>query len=295
MLRPALYCIAVILGLIAHLPAGAAEKPAASQPKSVPDYTITVIPYYSPEKIWTKFSPFIEHLRKETGLPWELKLYPTHEALLDGLCKGDVSFALLGPVPLGRVIDRCNAGIAAVALGKDGTPFYRSVILTTDPAVQGLADLKGKKFGLFKGSTAAHIFPLKMLHDAGVADPEIVPAFYDSQDHIMNALLQHAISGAGVKDILYQKFKTEPLRVLKTSEPLPGFAFAVAPNLSEAVRRRFVDALIRLDPLKDPRDRRLTKDWDDEIKNGFILPQPTFRADVLNVMSVTREILHEDR
>jgi len=294
MLRPLAICCAALLFCCGATAAFAANEQEPFAARTSPAYTITVIPYYSPEKLWTKFSPFIEHLRKTTGLPWELKLYPNHASLLDGLCKGEVSFAFLGPVPLARAIDRCRADIAAVALGKDGQPFYRSVIVTADPSVQVLGDLRGRRFGLFKGSTAAHIIPLKMLHDAGLGDNDIVPVFFESQDHIMNALLEHTVSGAGVKDALYQKFKTEPLRILKTSAHLPGFSFAVAPTVSAATKQRFIDSLLRLDPRTRPDDRRLMQDWDDEIKNGFILPPPDFKTSILNARSVYREILHED-
>lgn len=273
------------------IPAGV---PAATVPGGS-EYTLTIIPYYSPEKIWTKFAPFIEHLKQTTDQPWELKLYPNHEAVLAALCAGEVSFAFLGPVPLGRVIDRCDAEVVAVAQGKDGKPYYRSVLLTADPSVRSLADLRGKRFGLFKGSTAAHIFPLKMLKDGKIDETGIVPVFYESQDRIMNALLDRAVAGAGVKDALYRKFKAEPVRVLKTSEPLPGFAFASARNVNAATRRLFLSALLRLDPRRSAADRKRMLEWDDEIKYGFIEPPAEYRASVLNVLSVYNEIIHEDR
>src|SRR5512137_2206836 len=104
---------AVAAAFLAVAALAAAERPASPPAKQASEYTLTIIPYYSPEKIWIKFSPLIEHLKRTTGLPWELKLYHNHEALLEGLCRGDVSFALLGPVPLGRAIDQCNVGITA--------------------------------------------------------------------------------------------------------------------------------------------------------------------------------------
>jgi phosphonate transport system substrate-binding protein len=292
--RPFAICVAALLCFCGATAAFATKEKDPSTARHPPVYAITVIPYYSPEKLWTKFAPFIEHLRKATGLPWELKLYPSHASLLDGLCKGEASFAFLGPVPLARAIDRCGVEIAVVALGKDGQPFYHSVIVTADPSVQTLGDLRGRRFGLFKGSTAAHIIPLKMLHDAGLGDNDIVPVLFESQDHIMNALLEHAVAGAGVKDVLYQKFKAEHLRILKTSGPLPGFAFAVAPNVSASTKQLFMGSLLRLDPRTRPEDRRLMQEWDDEIKNGFILPPPSLRSSILNALSVYREILHED-
>lgn len=291
--KPLQTCVAVAL-LAMACPAMAAEQPALPGGAPLSPYTLTVIPYYSPEKIWVKFAPFIEYLRKETGHPWELKLYHNHPSLLKGLCSGEVSFALLGPVPLGRAITQCNAGIVAVALGKDGRPYYRSVILTGDPAVRSLEALKGRRFALFKGSTAAHVLPLRMLRDAGLKEGDYTPVFYESQDRIMNALLGREVAGAGVKESLYLKFRNEALLPLKASEALPGFALASGPSVGAAAQKLLAGALIRLDPKTSANDRQLMQDWDDEIRHGFVAPPPDYRASVLNVLSLYREIVHED-
>jgi len=271
----------------------AAESPAP--PATDSEYTITVIPFYGPEKIWALYTPFVDFLKESTGKPWTLKLFPSHEALIDGLCNGKVTVALLGPVPLAKVMSKCKAEPLAVALGKDGTPFYHSVIVSTDPAITTLDGLKGKRFGFFKGSTAAHILPRKILRQAGLNREEFEPVFFESQDQIVNALLGRKVDAAGLKETLFKKFKDEGFHILATSDPLPNFAFTAAPNLSSATRRLFVDTLLRLTPASNESDRKRMKTWDDEIKNGFIPPSDTFRSSVKDLLSVTDEIMREDR
>lgn len=276
----------------------AAADPAPPAPEkggAPPGYTISVIPFYSPEKIWVLYTPFIAYLRKTTGLPWELKPSHSHDALIEGLCSGEVSIALLGPVPLGRAIRKCGAETLLVALGKDGKPSYRSIVVTNDPGVSSLAGLAGKSFAFFKGSTAAHVVPAKMLRDAGVGLDALRPVFYESQDRIMTALLRREVAAAGVKESLYRKFRSEPLRVLKISDPLPNFAFCAAPNFNSRARNLFRAALSRLKPLTDERDAAAVKDWDDEIRSGFVLPSGEYLEAVQRVHRITGEILHEDR
>jgi ABC-type phosphate/phosphonate transport system substrate-binding protein len=167
------------------------------------------------------------------------ELYPNHDSTIDALCKGEVSLALLGPVPLARSIEKCGAKTLAVAIGADGTLFYHSVIVTTDPSISNLPQLKGKQIGLFKGSTAAHILPMKMLSSAGLNKDDVKPVFFEGQDRIMNALLTGEVTAAGVKDVLYKRFSDTRLRVLKTSEPLPNFAFASSPKVSSQTKALF--------------------------------------------------------
>jgi len=258
-------------------------------------YTVAVIPFYSPEKIWLLYTPFIHYLKSSTGLPWELKLYPDHNSLIEDLCGDKVGVALLGPVPLGRADLKCGARPVLVALSKDGSPTYHSLIITSDPTVATLGNVRGKKFGFFKGSTAAHIVPIKMLQAAGLGAGDFQPLFFESQDRIMTVLLTREISAAGVKETLYRKFKNEPLRVLMTSDALPNFAFCASPSLSSEVRERFISALTRLKPLTSDSDAETAKTWDDEIKNGFMPPNEAFLGSIRELNNVYREVMHESR
>lgn len=274
---------------------GIAETVYSPPTSKKSEYTISVIPFYSPEKIWTLYAPFVDFLRESTGKPWELKLYTSHDKLIEGLCDGKVSLALLGPVPMGRVMDKCGAEPVAVALGQDGTPFYRAVLVTSDPTINSLEGLRGKKIGMFKGSTAAHILPRKLLRDAGLGKGEIVPVFYEGQDHIVNALLARQVAGAGLKEGLFKKFKGEELRALKASEPLPNFAFAAAPGLSAETRALFTETLLNLHPATSEKDAKRMAIWDDEIRNGFISPSAAYRSSIAELVTITNEIMREDR
>jgi len=287
------FCLIWLLAVIDQN--AAAELPAPVSAPNSTEYTITVVPFYTPEKIWSLYSPFIDFLKETTGMPWELKFYPNHDSLIDGLCSGKVSLALLGPVPLGRVIEKCSAEVLAVALGKDAKPFYHSVVVTSDQNILSLGDLKGKKFALFKGSTASHILPRKMLRDAGLQKSDLTLLFYESQDSIMNALLSHEVDAAGVKESLYKKFEKASIKVLRQSEVLPNFAFAAAPTLSNPTKKLFTEALFHLSPQTNEKDKQRVQAWDDEIKNGFIKPPPDFSASVQKILLISNEIMREDR
>ena len=279
-----------ILWLVAA-PSLAQAAEAAAPSRSA--RTLAVIPFYSPERMWILYTPLIEYLRRETGEPWELKLYPNHDTMIAGVCAGEVDVTLLGPVPLGRVNSACGALPFLAPLDKAGQPLFHAVLLSSDPAVTTVAGLRGKKIGFFKGSTGAHIIPLKMLGDAGLGPGTFEPVFYEGQDRIMTALLAREIAGAGVKEALYHRFEKDPVRLLQTSEPLPNFAFVALPSQPAALRARFVAALLKLAPRERPADAEIVKGWDDEIRNGFVIPAPDFLPSVLKVYDIYEAVMHE--
>lgn len=253
-------------------------------------YTFAVVPFYTPEKIWALYSPFIEYLNRSTGQQWELKLLSNHDEIINGICSGSISAALLGPVPLGRANGKCGVKPLTVAIGSDGTPSFHSVILTNASSVATLKDLKGKKIGFFKGSTAAHIMPAKMLKDAGLGMASIQPLFLESQDRIMAALLSGELAAAGVKEALAHKFDKAGLKVLATSPPLPNFAVCPTPSLPAAVQKSLFSALANLKPLSNRKDQEAMKNWDDEIKNGFMAPDAEFLPSVIRLLGIFKEI-----
>ncbi|MBA3014911.1 MAG: PhnD/SsuA/transferrin family substrate-binding protein [Proteobacteria bacterium] len=289
-------CLALCLLIFARGSLSAAE-PHPDPPPQTSDsqYTITVIPFYSPEKIWTLYTPFIDFLKHSTGKPWTLKLFSSHKALIDGLCNGQVTLALLGPVPLGRVMEQCNAEPVLVALSKNDTPFYRSIIVTTDPSITSLSELKGKKLGFFKGSTAAHIMPRTILRQAGLDKNSFVPVFFEGQDHIVNALLTRQVTAAGLKETLFAKFKDDNFRALHTSGQLPNFTFAASPVAKPEIKTLFVDTLLQLAPNSNESDRQQMITWDDEIKYGFTPPTEPFLNSVKDLLGLTNVIMREDR
>jgi phosphonate transport system substrate-binding protein len=276
--------------LAAPGPAPAADPPRAPAPRR-----LAVVPFYAPEQMWRLYAPLVEFLRRETGEPWELALHPTHEALIEEFCAGRVDVALLGPVPLGRVNHRCGGLPVLVALGPGGTPTYRSVLLTADPEVTSVAALRGKEIGFFRGSTAAHAVPLRLLDDAGLAPGSYRPVYLESQDRLVAALLAGKISASGVKSALYERFRGERgLRVLATSGPLPNFAFAAPPS-SQGRLDRFAAALRRVRPGERSADAELVGTWDDEIRHGFVAPTPEYLAAVLALQELTERQARDAR
>ncbi|MGE5892974.1 MAG: phosphate/phosphite/phosphonate ABC transporter substrate-binding protein [bacterium] len=257
--------ISLFLVTLFSTPVSSAEK-----------HAIGVVPFYSPEKIWNLYSPMIDYLNKNTGITWELKLYRDHDAIIKGMCTGELSIALLGPVPFGRAREQCEIKPLLVSLGSDGKPAYRSVLITGNDTINSVRDLKGKKIGFFKGSTAAFVLPRKMLDDEGITLDAVQPTYFNSQDRIVEALIKREIDAAGIKQSLFERFQGSQFKILKVSEPLPNFVFCAPSSIDSSVAIAFVKTLRLLNPGSSPAGRKTVEGWDDEIKHGFIVPPTTY-------------------
>jgi phosphonate transport system substrate-binding protein len=263
--------VAALLLLLVPTPTGAAEEVIR------PAYRLGIIPFYTPEKIYQLYLPLVAYLNSSTRTRWELVVGKTHDELVASLCRNEVAIAFLGPIPFAKAISgQRGPKPILVSKGHDGAAYYTSVIVTADPAIRNLADLKGRKFAIFEKSTAAHYFPLKMLGEAGLAATDVTYVPLSSQDRIIAAILSNQVAAGGIKDSLFHTFEKSGLRKLKGSEPLCNFVFAASPALPPTVEREFVEALLKIDPLKNPKDSDLVKRWDQEVAYGFAVPPADF-------------------
>ena len=111
----------------------------------------------------------------------------------------------------------------------------------------------------------------------------------------MSALLSGEIVAGGMKETLYQKFGKEKLRIVSTSESMPNFAISVLPEFPIKIRNRLVKDLLKLMPLSNPRDAKIVKDWDDEIKNGFELPEKDFLPSIVRTRNIFKDVTNDNR
>lgn len=247
---------------------------------------IGILPYYAPDKIWYFYRPFIAYINKETGLKWDLKLYHSYDAMIEGICKNEVSIAYLGPVPFGLARERCNVKPLVTVLGADGKPFYKSIVFTSKRDINSIKDLKGKTFAFGdRTSTSSTIVPRKMLEDEGITINMIKPLFLKSHEKIIEAVARNDVAAGAVKSSVFEKFKKLEFKILKVSEPLPHHCFCTV-TVDTQVEKKFINALIKLNPLKNSADRDITKKWDPEIRHGFTIPPDDYIIKVLELQGL---------
>jgi ABC-type phosphate/phosphonate transport system substrate-binding protein len=116
----------------------------------------------------------------------------------------------------------------------------------------------------------------------------------ESQDRIISALISGELKAAGVKETLARKFVKQGLVVVATSQAVPNFTLCVPPALPASVRHHLVSTLVRLKPLENSKDAKTVKNWDDEIKNGFIVPDKDYLLSVKKILEIFQEIQHEN-
>jgi len=121
----------------------------------------------------------LEKRLAEQGVGVKWTEFPAGPVLLEGLNVGSIDFGTVGEAP---PIFAQAAGANLVYVGNEpASPASEAIVVPKGSSLRTLADLKGKKVALNKGSNV-HYLLLKALEKAGVAYADIQPVFLPPAD-----------------------------------------------------------------------------------------------------------------
>ena len=169
------------LGLLFAAAAGvmAAGMPAAAQAQAKGEVQVRIGYQKYGTLTLLKGRGTLEKRLAEQGVGVKWTEFPAGPVLLEGLNVGSIDFGTVGEAP---PIFAQAAGANLVYVGNEpASPASEAIVVPKGSSLRTLADLKGKKVALNKGSNV-HYLLLKALEKAGVAYADIQPVFLPPAD-----------------------------------------------------------------------------------------------------------------
>ena len=165
------------LGLLFAAGVMAAGMPAVAQAQAKAEVRIGYQKYGTLTLL--KGRGTLEKRLAEQGVGVKWTEFPAGPVLLEGLNVGSIDFGTVGEAP---PIFAQAAGANLVYVGNEPpSPASEAIVVPKGSSLRTLADLKGKKIALNKGSNV-HYLLLKALEKAGVAYADIQPVFLPPAD-----------------------------------------------------------------------------------------------------------------
>lgn len=117
-------------------------------------------------------------LAKE-GVTVQWTEFPGGPQLLEGLNVGSIDFGVTGETP--PVFAQAAGADLVYVANEPPAPTSEAILVPKDSAIRKVADLKGKKVGLNKGSNV-HYLLVRALEEAGISYADIQPVFLNPAD-----------------------------------------------------------------------------------------------------------------
>ena len=217
-------------------------------------FRVTAIPDESPTELARKAGPLMQYLEKELNVKVEFTPVSDYAAAVEALVNKKVDLAWFGGFTFVQASVRSGGKVLPLVQREEDTKF-RSVFITSDPAIQSLADLKGKdvSFGS-QSSTSGHLMPRSFVMQAGLNPDKDFRrvAFSGAHDATIAAVAAGKVQAGALNISVWEKFvaekkvDTERVRVFYTTPPYFDY------NWTVAQREKLSRALLNLNRAESP-------------------------------------------
>ena len=219
-------------------------------------FRITAIPDESPTELARKAAPLAKYLEKKLGAKVEFTPVTDYAAAVEALVNKQVDLAWFGGFTFVQAHQRSGGKIIPLVQREEDEKF-RSVFVTTDPAIRSLADLKGRNFSFgSQSSTSGHLMPRSFLLSAGV-DPDKAfkrVAYSGAHDATVAGVASGKVD-AGVLNISVweklvadKKVDASRVRVFYTTPTYYDYNWSVHADMPAAQRDKLRQAFLQLSP-----------------------------------------------
>ena len=216
---------------------------------------VSAIPDEAPTELLRKFKPLGAYLEQQLDIQVQFIPVADYAAVVEALAADRVDLAWLGGFTF--VQTRLKTGNAVPLVQRAEDEKFTSKIISADPAVQSLQDLKGKTFAFGSvSSTSGSLMPRFFMLQDGIKPEDFFSRIAYSGAHDATAAWVQAgkadggVLNAAVWDKLVAagKVDTDKVRVIATTPPYYDYNWTVRGNLDAELQEKIQAAFLALDP-----------------------------------------------
>ena len=217
-------------------------------------FRISAIPDESPTELARKAAPLMKYLEKQLGVKVEYTPVTDYAASVEALVNKKIDMAWFGGFTFVQANVRSGGKMLPIVQREEDEKF-RSVFVTTDPAIKSIADLKGRdvSFGS-QSSTSGHLMPRSFIMQAGVNPDKDFRriAYSGAHDATVAAVASGKVQAGALnisvweKLIADKKVDTDKVRVFYTTPTYYDYNWTVHADMPAATREKLTRAFLDL-------------------------------------------------
>ncbi len=207
-------------------------------------YTIGVVPQFTPVEIHERWTPFVEELKKRTGLNFEIKTYKSIPTFEKAFLEGELDFAFMNPYH--QVM--AYKAQKYIPLVRDKTPLIGILVVKRDSPIKEVKDLDGKVIAFpAPNAFAASLYMRALLTEKFKI--KFTPVYVGTHDNVYRfVILDRVQAGGGVNNTLLRQPEEVKgqLRILYETPPSAPHPFSAHPRVPKEVREKVKKAILEM-------------------------------------------------
>jgi len=217
---------------------------------------VSAIPDEAPTELLRKFEPLGKYLSKRLGMDVKFVPVADYPAVVESLASDRLDMAWLGGFTFVQVHLKDPTATPLVQREQDAQ--FTSKFITANPAVNSLADLKGKSFAFGSiSSTSGSLMPRYFMLKEDNIKPESYfsrVAYSGAHDATVAWVQAGKVDGGVLNASVWQKLvdagkvDTSKVKVFATTPAYYDYNWTVRGNMDPALKEKIKQAFLDLDP-----------------------------------------------
>ena len=217
-------------------------------------FRITAIPDESPTELARKAAPLVKYLESRLGMKVEFTPVTDYAAAVETLVNRKIDLAWFGGFTFVQANVRSGGKVIPLVQREEDERF-KSVFITSDPAITQLSDLRGKdlSFGS-QSSTSGHLMPRSFLLQVGLnPDKDFKRVAYSgAHDATIAAVASGKVQAGALNISVWDRFvaekkvDTSKVRVFFTTPAYYDYNWTVHADMPAALRDKLSKAFLDL-------------------------------------------------
>jgi len=230
------------------------------------------LPMVSSTEMLAQFHPFAEFIASVTGQPVDLVCQADYKKIIDELLNDTIDLACLAPLPY-VILNRQDSSFIPIARFNNagGVTTYTCSLVTFDFDITDKSGAQPRVALTQPYSTCGYLYTKQLLqkNNLNLAD---LPYYYAGQPSSCALdVLGGKADMSTIKTSIARQYDNLGLRIIESSDPLPGFLLVATPRTLRAETINTIRSqLIHLDPRHNKDDAAITACWGEMIRYGAI-------------------------
>ena len=245
-----------------------------------------VHPYLPPADLEKRFTPLIQYLSRQLGVPMKLSISKDYETHIENIGNKVFDIAYIGPSSYVELINKYGPHTLLARLEIAGKPYFNGyIVVRQDSNIQTLEELKGKRFAFGSPhSTMSYLVPRHMLIEAGVSLESLREyKFQGNHRNVALGVLLGEFDAGAIKEETYFKFKKKGLRSIAISPPISEHVFVCRGKPFFQKHNKLQDLMYKLSKTDEGRSILMS------IKKGVSGLVPVIDKDYDNLRNIMRK------
>jgi phosphonate transport system substrate-binding protein len=255
-------------------------------------YVFSTAPWGDPAKLKIMYRPLLDYIEEQTGVHFEIVIFPTYDDLVKEVSGGYVQFAAVsGANFLKLQAENAPMRYLSTSLrqyGEKKNDYYTGyIIVRKDSGIKNFSQLRGKKFAFVDvDSASGYKMPIAYMARQNLDPKTFFKKFFFMGDHdeVIKALKNRHVDGGATWEVSYDmnvKKYGDIFDIIYKSPPIPNDAWVVGNKVPKQLSDRILQVMLGINNITATKKGTYVLDPSLEITEvGFTKRSPKFYSDV---------------